>query len=63
MLINLICLASCSTINYEYCPLYPIAGAKVAEEIKDIKGKYFWEWVGRINKLRLQLDLCKKKEL
>ena len=34
-----------------------------AEEIKDVDGKYFWEWVGRINKLRQQLELCKKKEL
>ena len=63
MLISLIYLTSCSITNYEYCPTYPIAGHKVAEEIKDVDGKYFWEWVGRINKLRQQLELCKKKEL
>lgn len=62
-LINLICLSSCTSINSEYCPIYPIAGPKVAEEIKDINGKYFWEWLGRINKLRQQLELCNKKEL
>lgn len=63
MLISLICLSSCTTKNYEYCPTYPVAGKKVAEEIKDIEGDNFWEWMGRINKLRLQLDLCQKKEL
>ena len=63
MLIAMSCLNSCTTIDYEYCPTYPIAGAKVAQEIKDVEGKYFWEWVGRIDKLRQQLDLCQKKEL
>ena len=63
MLIVMIYLNSCTITSYEYCPLYPIAGEKVADEIKDIEGKYFWEWVGRIDKLRQQLDLCKKKEL
>lgn len=63
MLVSLIYLTSCTSTNYSYCPIYPVAGGKVAEEIKNIEGKYFWEWLGRINKLRQQLELCKKKEL
>lgn len=63
MLISLICLNSCTVTSYDICPIYPVAGEKVAEEIKDINGKYFWDWVGRINKLRQQLELCQKKEL
>jgi Zn-finger protein len=63
MLISLICLSSCTITNYDFCPQYPVAGAKVAEEIKDIEGKHFWDWLGRINKLRQQLELCQKKEL
>ncbi len=61
MLISLSCLTSCATASYNYCPTYPVAGGKVAEEIKYVNGKYFWEWVGRINKLRQQLELCKKR--
>ena len=63
MLIVMNCLSSCTITAYEYCPVYPIAGHKVADEIKNIDGKYFWEWVGKIDKLRQQLELCKKKEL
>ena len=57
----MICLNSCTTIDYDYCPSYPVAGKKVADEIKYINGKNFWEWMGRINKLRQQLELCNKK--
>ena len=63
MLIAMSCLSSCTTTNYSICPIYPIAGKKVAQEIESIKGEYFWEWLGRINKLRQQLELCKEKEL
>ena len=63
MLIVMICLSSCTITAYEYCPTYPVAGYKVADEIRNIEGKYFWDWVGRIDKLRQQLELCKKKEL
>ena len=61
MLASLFFLSSCSTTNYDYCPAYPVAGEKVANEIKDLEGEYFWDWVGRINKLRQQLELCKKR--
>ena len=63
MPIVMICLSSCTITAYEYCPSYPIAGHKVAHEIKNIQGEYFWEWLGRIDKLRQQLELCKKNEL
>lgn len=61
MLIVMSCLSSCTTINYDYCPQYPIAGEKVALEIKELEGVYFWEWLGKIDKLRQQLELCKKR--
>ncbi len=60
MLISLICLNSCATTDYNYCPVYPIAGAEVAESIEQIENPEFWEWLARINKLRQQLELCKK---
>ncbi len=63
MLIVMTCLSSCTITAYEYCPKYPIAGSKVADEIKNLDGKYFWEWLGQIDKLRQQLELCQKKEL
>ena len=46
--------------DYSYCPVYPIAGKKVADEIADLDAPAFWEWMGRINKLRLQLEICKE---
>jgi hypothetical protein len=54
-------LFACSTTNYNhYCPVYPIAGDKVAKELEsagDLPDT--WEWIGRINKLKQELDLCK----
>lgn len=57
-------LSSCRATHYDYCPVYPIAGEKVAEELKNVPyGGYedTWEWLGRIEKLKQELDLCKKK--
>lgn len=62
MLAALICLSSCTTANYNNCPVYPEAGNKVAEELENISydaAPNFWQWLGRINKLRLELELCK----
>jgi len=59
MLLNLICLNSCAATAYNYCPVYPIAGAQVAKSIEQIENPEFWEWLARINKLRQQLELCK----
>ena len=58
----MIVLCSCSTTEYyNLCPTYPVGGEKVAEELETIPyGGYedFWEWIGRINKLREELELC-----
>lgn len=55
-----LCLTSCMQTSYDFCPVYPIAGEKVAKELEnagDIPNT--WEWMGRINKLRQELELCK----
>lgn len=55
-------LNSCTTANYDNCPTYPIAGEKVAKELEqagDLPNT--WEWIGRINKLKQELDLCHNK--
>ena len=58
MLLSLSCLSSCTMENYNYCPMYPIAGEKVADEIEHLNAPNFWEWMGRINKLRQQIEIC-----
>ncbi len=58
----LICLSSCAAVSYNNCPAYPAAGAKVAAELEKASYDEFpntWEWIGRINKLRQELELCK----
>lgn len=63
MLIVMSLLTSCKAINYDNCPIYPIAGNKVAKEITKLTVEEypnFWDWVGRINKLREELELCQK---
>lgn len=56
-------LSGCSlTANYSNCPRYPVAGKKVADELKNVsydQAPNFWEWLARINKLRQELELCK----
>ena len=58
--VSFLFLFACSTTNYNhYCPVYPIAGDKVAKELEsagDLPNT--WEWIGRINKLKQELDLC-----
>lgn len=58
MLLSLSSLNSCVTKNSDYCPVWPIAGVKVAAEIEQFEGQAFWEWMARLNKLRQQLELC-----
>lgn len=62
MLTVMLYLSSCAPVNSDYCPVYPVAGEKVAAELE--KTPYagyesFWEWLGRIDKLRQELELCK----
>lgn len=55
-------LFSCSHIDANFCPSYPIAGEKVAKELEQAGNlPNTWEWIGRINKLREELELCQKR--
>ncbi|MBQ8660773.1 MAG: hypothetical protein IJ482_00405 [Alphaproteobacteria bacterium] len=61
MLGVMLCLSSCAEINCSSCPVYPVAGPVVASELENLSaGNYpaTWEWIGRIDKLRQQLELC-----
>lgn len=60
MLTSTSSLTSCAATDYNFCPSYPIAGIEVSKEIENINAPHFWEWLGRINKLRKQLELCKQ---
>lgn len=56
------CLSSCTTVNSNYCPVWPPAGPAVAAELEKANYSEFpntWEWLGRLNKLRQELELCK----
>ena len=59
-----ILLCSCSMkVDYNLCPVYPVGGKPVAEELKNVPYEGyedFWEWVARVNKLREELELCRK---
>ena len=63
MLIGLLCLLSCTGVKCNrVCPTYPIAGSKVARELEQASGEEYpntWEWLGRIDKLRQELELCR----
>ena len=56
-------LCGCSTkVFYNNCPVYPIGGAVVGKELANLPYdgyENFWEWIGRIDKLRQELELCK----
>lgn len=63
MLIVMSCLSSCTTVSYNNCPVYPVAGKKVAAELEKASYSEFpntWEWIGRVNKLRQELELCRQ---
>lgn len=62
MLVAQLSLNACTTANYSQCPTFPIAGKDVAVELEKIpyeQAPNFWEWLGRIDKLKQELDLCK----
>ena len=63
LLLFLLILFGCSTTaNYNNCPTYPVGGAKVGAEVSRLDAVEFsntWEWIGRIDKLRQELELCK----
>ena len=61
MLIAMSYLISCvrATCDETLKPEFPHAGAAVAAELQNLSAEEyaaFWEWVGRLNKLRLELE-------
>lgn len=55
-------LSGCVTTSYNNCPVYPLAGENVAKELENIsyeQAPNLWEWLGRVDKLKQELDLCK----
>ena len=43
--------------------MYPVAGERVAAELEKVNYSEFpntWEWIGRIDKLRQELEVCGK---
>lgn len=47
---------------YNICPAYPVGGKEVGKELANLSYSEYpntWEWIGRINKLRQELELCK----
>ena len=62
MLTATACSTKCERVNYSFCPTYPIAGEKVAAELEKLsyeQAPAFWEWLGRVDKLRQELELCR----
>ena len=48
--------------NYNNCPVYPVGGKNVGNELQKLDVKeypYTWEWIGRVDKLRQELEICK----
>ena len=55
-----IVLCSCSSAACSDKPVYPVGGPKVAEELQNIPYQGyedFWEWIGRVDKLRQELEI------
>lgn len=61
----LMSLSACSCkINYDHCPVYPVGGVSVGRELQKLSKEEFtatFEWIARINKLRLELEECQKQ--
>lgn len=59
MLIVLLCLSSCTAISSNNCYVWPVGGEPVAKELEqagDLPNT--WEWIGRLDKLRQELETC-----
>lgn len=64
MLLALSFLSSCATANCELTelPVFPKAGAKVADELENLSFEEYpnlWEWIARLNKMRKELEIYK----
>lgn len=62
MLLAMSCLSCCAQVNCEQSalPVFPKGGIKVAEELQNLSAEeypYLWEWLARLNKLRLELEI------
>ena len=60
-----LCLSSCAAESFSpVCPLYPVAGETVAAELAKLPfdaAPHFWEWLGRVDKLRQELEICRQQ--
>lgn len=61
MLIVMNYLSSCAqeSCKASIMPEFPKAGIKVADELQKLSAENYpnlWEWIGRLNKLRQELD-------
>lgn len=62
MLSALSCLNSCAPVVCETIdlPPFPYAGPQVAAELEGLSTTeypHLWEWIGRLNKLRQELEI------
>lgn len=67
MLLVMSCLSCCAQVNCEQSalPVFPKGGTKVADELQNLSAEdypHLWEWLARLNKLRLELEANKKDE-
>lgn len=47
---------------YSSCPVYPVGGEKVGIELESLSFEEYpatWEWLGRVDKLRQELEICR----
>ncbi len=59
MLAVMLCLSSCTTTSFNYCPAFPVGGKAVALELEKAgELPNTWEWIGRLDKLRQELEAC-----
>lgn len=53
-------LSACAAVGSS-CPAWPVAGPEVADEMERLPEDQFpatWEWLGRLDVLRDQLEAC-----
>ncbi len=61
MLLVTSCLCCCAKVSCEQPlkPVFPHGGAPVADELQNLSAEeypHLWEWLARLNKLRLELE-------
>lgn len=61
MLVAMSYLNSCAQVSCDppLLPIFPKAGAAVADELETLSVNeypHLWEWIARLNKLRLELE-------